>query len=107
MINNEIIAAKIIVYAGQKEEYFSFITPEAFKALEEYIEFRRSCGETITGDSWLVRDTWKSTNVSCYNRGGLATVPRKLKSSGIRSIISRAEWEQGLRIPLNKWRKTS
>lgn len=52
-----------------------------------------------------MRDTWKSTNVSCYNRGGLATVPRKLKSSGIRSIISRAEWGQGLRIPLNKGEK--
>jgi hypothetical protein len=73
--------------------------------LEEYLEFRRSCGETITGESWLMRDTWKSTNVSCYNRGGLATVPRKLKSSGIRSIITRAEWEQGLRIPLNNGEK--
>ncbi len=103
--NDEIIAAKIIVYSGQKEEYFSFITPEAFNVLEEYLEFRRTCGETITGDSWLMRDTWKSTNVSCYNRGGLATVPRKLKSSGIRSIISRAEWGQGLRIPLNKGEK--
>lgn len=46
--NDEIIAAKIIVYSGQKEEYFSFITPEAFNVLEEYLEFRRTCGETIT-----------------------------------------------------------
>ena len=28
---------------------------------------------------------------------GLATLPRKLKSSGVRSIITRAEWEQGIR----------
>ncbi len=103
--NNEIIAAKIIVYTGTKEEYFSFITPEAFKALEEYIEFRTSCGEKITGESWLIRDIWKSTNVKFQNRGGLATVPRKLKSSGIRSIIARAEWEQGIREPLTNGKK--
>ena len=103
--NNAVIAAKIIVYAGTKEEYFSFITPEAFNALQEYIEFRASCGEKITGESWLIRDIWKSTNIKFQNRGGLATVPRKLKSSGIRSIISRAEWEQGIREPLTDGKK--
>jgi integrase len=103
--NNTVIAAKIIVYAGTREEYFSFITPEAFTALQEYIEFRSSCGEKISGESWLIRDIWKSTNVKFQNRGGLATVPRKLRSSGIRSIISRAEWEQGLREPLVEGKK--
>ena len=103
--SNEVIAAKIIVYAGTKEEYFSFITPEAFTALQEYIEFRSSCGENVTGESWLIRDIWKSTNVKFQNRGGLATVPRRLKSSGIRSIISRAEWEQGIREPLIEGKK--
>jgi hypothetical protein len=102
--NDEIIAAKIIVYAGEKEEYFSFITVEAYDVLLEYIEFRASYGERITGESWVMRDTWKSTNVSCQNRGGLATIPRKL-SSGIRTIISRAEWEQGLRTPLGEGEK--
>ena len=29
----QIIAAKIIVYAGDVEEYYSFITPEAFDCL--------------------------------------------------------------------------
>ena len=29
----KLLHAKIIVYAGQKEEYFSFITPEAFKVI--------------------------------------------------------------------------
>ena len=102
---DDVIAAKIIVYAGTKEEYFSFITPEAFNALQEYIDFRASYGEKITGESWLVRDIWKSTNVKFQNRGGLATVPRRLKSSGIRSIISRAEWEQGIREPLTNGKK--
>jgi hypothetical protein len=33
------------------------------------------------------------------------TVPRKLKSSGVRSIISRAEWEQGIQEPLTDGKK--
>jgi hypothetical protein len=102
---DKVIAAKIRIYAGEKEEYLSFITPEAYDALQEYIEFRDSCGEKISGESWLIRDIWKSTNVKFQNRGGLATVPRKLKSSGIRSILTRAEWEQGIREPLSNGKK--
>ena len=30
--NGEIVAAKKIVYAGEDEEYFTFISPEAFRA---------------------------------------------------------------------------
>jgi hypothetical protein len=33
--NNDVKAAKIIVYAGEDEEYFSFITPEAYYSLKE------------------------------------------------------------------------
>jgi hypothetical protein len=31
----EIIAAKLIVYAGEPEEYFTFITPEAYNAFQK------------------------------------------------------------------------
>jgi integrase len=35
--NGQVIAAKIIVYAGSEEEYFSFITPEAYHELCKWI----------------------------------------------------------------------
>ena len=63
--NNQMIAAKIIVYEGDREEYFSFITPEAYIEVSSWMEFRASFGESITGDSWVIRDIWQSNTFSC------------------------------------------
>jgi integrase len=53
--DNSITAAKIIIYAGEPESYYSFITPEAYDSLKELMEFRSSYGEKITGNSWVMR----------------------------------------------------
>jgi hypothetical protein len=44
---HEIIAAKLLVYAGEPEECYTFITPEAYNALKNWIDFRASYGEDI------------------------------------------------------------
>ncbi|MDW0215577.1 MAG: hypothetical protein QOA56_03715, partial [Nitrososphaeraceae archaeon] len=43
-----VIVAKIIVYDGEPDQYFSFITPEAYWSLKEWMEFREKQGEKIT-----------------------------------------------------------
>ena len=47
--NSDIIkAAKILVYPGDREQYYSFLTPEAYTAVKDWMDYRSSCGEKIT-----------------------------------------------------------
>lgn len=99
--NDNLIAAKLVVYRGEPEEYFSFITPEAYEAVKEYIDFRSSHGEVISERSWVLRDEFDVAKAS----RGIATIPKQLKSSGFKRLIERALYAQGIRKPLEKGKK--
>jgi integrase len=103
--NIGIIAARLVVYAGEPEQYITFITPEAYDALEKWMAFLASFGEKITSESPLMRDAWQTTNVKQWQRIGLATYPKRLKSSGIKRLLERALWEQGIRQQLEAGQK--
>jgi hypothetical protein len=98
--NGEVIAAKLLIYPGDSEEYYCFITPEAYTALKDWINYRSKHGENITSDSWLMRDLWQTTEMNYGAKFGVATYPKKLKSSGIKSLLERAIRAQGLYKPL-------
>jgi hypothetical protein len=37
------------------------MTPEAFEALQEWMNYRKKSGEEINGESWLMRTLWDTT----------------------------------------------
>ncbi|MGH9927202.1 MAG: hypothetical protein ACRD5B_17695, partial [Nitrososphaeraceae archaeon] len=97
---NKVIAAELVVYAGEPEQYYTFISPEAYTALKVWMDFRASYGEKITDESWIMRDLWQTSNVKYGAKWGLATNPKQLRIDGIKKILNRALWEQGLRHAL-------
>lgn len=100
----ENVAAKIIVYPGSDEQYFSFITPEAYNALIEWKNFRQINGEDISEESWILRNLWDVTTPSGGPRG-LISIPKKLKHTGVKSLVERALRSQGIRTHLEEGRK--
>ncbi|MEM3208240.1 MAG: hypothetical protein QXQ87_09465 [Halobacteria archaeon] len=55
----EVVAAKVKVYAGSRDEYLAFVSPEAWGALESYLDHRRRNGEKVTGESPILRNRYK------------------------------------------------
>jgi hypothetical protein len=100
--DGKIVAAKMIVYAGDEEEYFTFITPEAYSELTSWMAYRSECGETINEKSWLMRHLWNTKKGQMY---GLVTAPKKLKSAGVKRLMEDALWTQGLRRKLDSGKK--
>ena len=89
------VVAKIIVYAGDDEEYFSFITAEAYHELQKWMQYRQDGGEEMRKNSWIMRQLW-DTKKGYYHHGTIKN-PEKLKSSGIKRLMEDALWTQGLR----------
>jgi integrase len=103
----KLVAAKVLVYAGTPESYISFMTPEAYREVEAWMKFRKQCGEKINADSWIMRDLWNTEAAIRKNMHttGLVTMPKKLSSIGIKRLIERALWAQGLRRDLQEGKK--
>jgi integrase len=98
--NSDVLAAKLIVYPDEPEQYFTFMTPEAYGAVKEWMDFRASFGEDITGESWILRNTWQKVKPRYSHRIGLAKYPRQFKSTGIKTLVGRALQIQGIRPKL-------
>jgi hypothetical protein len=100
--DGKIVAAQLIVYAGEREQYFSYISYEAWQELTKWINYRETSGEKVTEDSWLMRELW-DTRVA--QGRGLVSRPKKLASLGIKRLMERAIWAQGLRKKLEAGKK--
>lgn len=53
---------KVTVYENSKEEYYTFCTPECTRMIDQYLEYRKQAGETITKESFLIRNNFDFNN---------------------------------------------
>jgi integrase len=100
--NGNVVAAKLLVYAGDREEYYTFITLEAYLALSNWMKFREEYGEKITGESWLMRNMWRTIDETKGKNLGIAKEPKKLDKQAIYKIVERALYSQKLRTKTSK-----
>jgi len=83
----------VLIYADEKDEYWSFLTPEATNSLNDYFQQRQDDGEKFTKDSPVFR--------SKYFLGIEKTKPLRLKS--VQSLIFRILGNSEVkRIRINK-----
>jgi integrase len=104
--NDEIVAAKINVFNTKtKKYYYTFCTSEAYNAVKEWMDFRASFGEKITGESDVLRDLWQIKGQRYANYVGLAKHPQKFGYHGIRMLINDAWKIQGVRDELTEGKR--
>ena len=103
--NSKIVAAKLIVYPGEPEQYYTYITPEAYSSLLNWMNFRESHGEIVTGESWVFRNIWETRNIRFSELNKLASNPIKFGSTGVKTLLSRAWHIQGVRSELKDGKK--
>ena len=103
--DGKLLTAKINVYAGEDDEYITFITLEAYLSLESWIKYRSACGEHVTKDSWVMRDLWNAAKLPKKEEKGNINQPIKLQSIGVKRLVERALWAQGVRTILDRGKK--
>lgn len=87
-------AYRFVVYEGTNDEYITFCTPEAAKALDTYREYRQRYEEVISLTSPLFRND--------FNKRLLASVQnvKRLTDLGIRDIVYSLAVSAGIRNPV-------
>jgi integrase len=83
---------KLTVYENEKEEYFTFITPECKKAVDSYLDMRSRYGEKLDKNSYLIRehfnkrDQFRARSPKQMTLGMLKwTILQLIKRSGVRT----------------------
>jgi integrase len=87
------ILYKVQVYARTRYKYYTFCTPECAKAIDDYFEYRKRCGEELKDKSPLIREQFNRDNPFPVN------APRFVSEKGIEHIIDNVLKKSGVRKP--------
>lgn len=95
--DGQLVAAKVKVYNTKSGRWYrTFITPEAYRAVLEYLNYRQSMGETITREAPIVRDLLDT------DKGGFGrpSKPNPLSSKIVKRLVELAIRSAGIRAKL-------
>lgn len=95
--DGKVVAAKLVAYSGDADRYFTFISPEAFVALQNYLEYRKQNGESITKQSPLFRDLFDAKSVYKRHNKPHINNPRTLDGHAVRMAYNRLFYALGFR----------
>jgi integrase len=99
---------KVQVYARTRDRYICFTTPEAYNAIQEYLEYRKRCGEDPLKDmSPLFRKGFNKADPFTIN------VPKFLSMGGVTRAFDEIIKKSGVKTPssssecmrTHSWRK--
>jgi len=82
---------KIIIYENSSEEYFTYCTPECAITIDNYLQYRQKCGETLKPNSPLLREEFDTLDIFKIRS------PRHLSKSNIGMTIYNTLLKLGLR----------
>jgi len=91
--DGRVAAARVTVYRGEPEQYFTYVTPEAWAVCRQYLEYRRAHGEDVLPGAPLIRDEFAVSQ----GRKGTASVVKRLGSREIERELFRILKKSGLR----------
>ena len=92
--DGQIVAAKLTLYRGTDEQYFTFVSPECWNRFQDYVDLRRKAGENVTGDSPAVRNQFGL--IGCFKRD--VNNVKSLSIIGISASFSSAWRTAGYRL---------
>jgi integrase len=90
----ETVAGRLVVYAGDPEQYAAFITYEACTALDKYLEFRKEHDENVDNSSPLFRDAFDPIITTHHTSG---KIPKEMTAHSIRQHYNRLLRSIGIR----------
>ena len=87
---------KLTVYEGSSEQYYTFLTPAGAKAIDMYLDYRRTAGETITPKSPLIRDVFDP--IAKNPAGGVVNKPKPVTTNALDMMFTRLTVSAGIRV---------
>jgi integrase len=92
---------KTVIYEGTNNEYYTFCTPEAGQAIDDYLSYRQRCGEKLSFDQYFGK--WEPSNAPLirqqFDVNDLLQVrnPQPMDLNAIRKVLTRHLVKVGLR----------